>query len=295
MRSLRKMREMSQEEFAEKLDVSRQAVSKWESGEAYPETEKIIAICDLFDCDMDELVRGEITKRAHDNPVAKENYDQIMTQAIRGTTLGFTIILLGISLMLTVQGILPEQNHGGVIGAIIVLVSVILALPFIVISKTRARNFSQHNPTLTDIYEDDSATLAKIKYTKIFAVGVGIILLEAICELILLATNIVTGNLAVAILMYFVTVGESLVFYASKMSGKYDLEKYNFQNTPECRKKVAWARKNDGVIMISAAIIFVIWGSVADNWEMNWIVFLVAVLLCVIVNLVMVGRGRRLR
>ena len=49
LQNLRKAKGMSQEELAEKLDVSRQAVSKWETGETSPETEKIIMICDLFD------------------------------------------------------------------------------------------------------------------------------------------------------------------------------------------------------------------------------------------------------
>ena len=42
LQNLRKIKNMSQEQLAEKLDVSRQAVSKWESGNGYPETEKII-------------------------------------------------------------------------------------------------------------------------------------------------------------------------------------------------------------------------------------------------------------
>ena len=51
---------MSQEDLAFKLGVSRQAVSKWESGAAYPETEKIVAICKLFDCSLDELLKDDI-------------------------------------------------------------------------------------------------------------------------------------------------------------------------------------------------------------------------------------------
>ena len=39
LQNLRKIKNMSQEELAEKLNVSRQAVSKWESGNGYPETE----------------------------------------------------------------------------------------------------------------------------------------------------------------------------------------------------------------------------------------------------------------
>ncbi len=54
--SLRKEHNLSQEELANKLNVSRQAVSKWESNNAYPETEKIVAICKLFNSSMDELI-----------------------------------------------------------------------------------------------------------------------------------------------------------------------------------------------------------------------------------------------
>ena len=161
LRILRKSRGWSQEDFADKLDVSRQAVSKWESGEAYPETEKIITICDLFDCKMDDLVRGEIKhiNNKCDNPVAAENYDVAMTRAARGRTLGLAIILLGVSLMLTVQGLLSEQNSGRIVGAIIVIISVILALPWIVLGETRLRNFRQINPVLTDVYTNDVAAL----------------------------------------------------------------------------------------------------------------------------------------
>ena len=53
---LRKMKNMSQEQLAERLDVSRQAVSKWESGNGYPETEKLISICEIFDCSMDYIM-----------------------------------------------------------------------------------------------------------------------------------------------------------------------------------------------------------------------------------------------
>ena len=54
--NLRKGKGLSQEDLANELNVSRQAVSKWESNSAYPETEKILAICKLFDVSMDELM-----------------------------------------------------------------------------------------------------------------------------------------------------------------------------------------------------------------------------------------------
>lgn len=58
---LRKMHKgMTQEELAEIMKVSRQTVSKWEVDGAYPELEKIIELCRLFNCSMDQLVRGDL-------------------------------------------------------------------------------------------------------------------------------------------------------------------------------------------------------------------------------------------
>ena len=57
---LRKKHNLSQEELASKLNVSRQSVSKWESNNTYPETDKIIQICNLFECRMDDLINEKI-------------------------------------------------------------------------------------------------------------------------------------------------------------------------------------------------------------------------------------------
>lgn len=63
---LRKMKGgMTQEKLAEKMNVSRQTVSNWESGEGYPEMEKLIELCDFFSCKMDELVRQDMTSPEH--------------------------------------------------------------------------------------------------------------------------------------------------------------------------------------------------------------------------------------
>jgi transcriptional regulator with XRE-family HTH domain len=56
---IRKEKGLSQEELAEYLGVSRQAVAKWESGASYPEVDKLIAICNLFQISIDSLLRVE--------------------------------------------------------------------------------------------------------------------------------------------------------------------------------------------------------------------------------------------
>ena len=62
LKKIRKDNNLSQEQLAEKLGVSRQAISKWESGTAYPEMEKIIQLCDKFDMNIDDLLHRDIPK-----------------------------------------------------------------------------------------------------------------------------------------------------------------------------------------------------------------------------------------
>lgn len=57
---LRKENKFSQEQLADMLDVSRQAVSKWESGQTYPEMDKLLSMCKIFKCSLDDLTNDEI-------------------------------------------------------------------------------------------------------------------------------------------------------------------------------------------------------------------------------------------
>ncbi|MEG0366635.1 MAG: helix-turn-helix transcriptional regulator [Coprobacillus sp.] len=56
---LRKQKGYSQEDLAYQLGVSRQSVSKWESGVSVPELDRLVEIADFYDVSLDELVRGE--------------------------------------------------------------------------------------------------------------------------------------------------------------------------------------------------------------------------------------------
>lgn len=60
LKKIRKEQNLSQEELADQLGVSRQAISKWESGQAYPEMDKIIALCNKFNVNIDDLLHNDI-------------------------------------------------------------------------------------------------------------------------------------------------------------------------------------------------------------------------------------------
>ncbi len=62
LKQLRKERQLSQEELAEILDVSRQAVSKWEQGIVYPEVEKLLLLSSKLCISLDSLMATEITQ-----------------------------------------------------------------------------------------------------------------------------------------------------------------------------------------------------------------------------------------
>ena len=63
--NMRKARGWSQEELAEHIGVTRQAVSRWESGSAKPDADKIISICDLFGVSADYLLRDVANCETH--------------------------------------------------------------------------------------------------------------------------------------------------------------------------------------------------------------------------------------
>ena len=60
LKNLRKSKKLSQEVLAEKVGVSRQSVSKWETGEAYPEMNNILILCKIFHCNINELVNDSL-------------------------------------------------------------------------------------------------------------------------------------------------------------------------------------------------------------------------------------------
>ena len=76
LKQLRKEKQLSQEELAEILDVSRQAVSKWEQGIGYPEVEKLLLLSSILNISLDSLMATEIT---HEPNTEKQNVTGIIT------------------------------------------------------------------------------------------------------------------------------------------------------------------------------------------------------------------------
>lgn len=67
LQKLRKAKRLSQEDLAERCGVTRQSVSKWETGLGYPETEKLLMLCDILEVNLDYLLRDIKEKHNEEN------------------------------------------------------------------------------------------------------------------------------------------------------------------------------------------------------------------------------------
>jgi len=85
---------LTQEQFAEELQVSRQAVSKWESGRGYPEIEKILYICNRYGVSLDQLFAEEVPVSTQEAP-ASQSAEQVLPR--RGLSASVSAFLSNLS------------------------------------------------------------------------------------------------------------------------------------------------------------------------------------------------------
>lgn len=92
LRSLRKEKGWSQEYLAEQLNVSRQAVYKWESNKGYPDIANLIEISELFDVSIDELIKKD---KDLQKEMASDEKDLFEKVSDPGFYLGFLLFAIG--------------------------------------------------------------------------------------------------------------------------------------------------------------------------------------------------------
>lgn len=293
LQNLRKINNMSQEQLAEKLEVSRQAVSKWESGNGYPEAEKLIVICDIFDCSMDNLVKGKITV---DTTGEKIKYENLQNKFSKGISLGTGIILFGTTLLLYFAGLSGKsetsdllKNHYGILGVTILLICVLISLPIFIAVGISQDNFKKKNPKLPNFYSEEEIDKFNTKFIIGIATGVSLILIGTILLIILYGMNLVNENstIPVVVLMSFVTISVPILSYCGIQKDKYDIEKYNENNSEEGKKRNVKAEKICGSIMLTATAIFLSAGLIFNLWKVCWVVFPIGGIFCGIVSTIL--------
>ena len=118
--SLRKEKNLSQEAFAEALGVSRQSVSKWESGSALPDTDKIVAMSELFGVSTDYLLKNDSVASEPDtyNPPVQieitEKDDNMPPKKKKKKGKALKIIALILALVILAAAIGIPSYYGGI-------------------------------------------------------------------------------------------------------------------------------------------------------------------------------------
>ena len=114
--ALRGARRLSQGDVAERLDVSRQSVSKWETAQAVPELDKIIKLADLFGVSVDELVREDEALASESPPAdgaaAEPEAKIVYVERRLARTQAVGVVLLMLGLLGVILGVAVSGNSG---------------------------------------------------------------------------------------------------------------------------------------------------------------------------------------
>jgi len=131
--ALRSKAGLSQGDLAEKLEVSRQSVSKWETGQSVPDLDKIIKLADLFGVSVDELVREDARPEPHKSEPGLDDVLQREDENSRThIVVGFLLELIGIGALMI---LIPFRHELGPELIPFGIVPVVAGLPLLFAKK----------------------------------------------------------------------------------------------------------------------------------------------------------------
>ncbi|WP_083808877.1 helix-turn-helix domain-containing protein, partial [Gordonibacter pamelaeae] len=232
MQHLRASRNMTQEQLAMLLGVSRQSVSKWEAERAYPEMDKLLRMCALFDCTLDELVCGDLTARPSDGtarvPAGKPQdvtgYDQAMRTFAWKLPLGIAVVMLGAALALLLSDPafvpVPEVRN---LATVTVFVGAAVGLALVLPASFERSAFRKEHPFVDDFYTADQRSQARSLMTTGLVVG-AVLLMAGLAATIVLQADV---WLAGAAFLVCAAAGAFVVVRGCLLGSRCNLARYN--------------------------------------------------------------------
>lgn len=147
LKELRKAKGLTQEQLAEKLNVSSRTVSRWETGSNMPDISILVEIADFYDVSIPEIICGErksetMDQETRETAVAMAEYGQNTVKTEKQKVIGFLLLAFGIFIIVSALSIFPSDSSWGSIYSIlgsIFLVSGIYLLIRQVVAKRVAR------------------------------------------------------------------------------------------------------------------------------------------------------------
>ncbi len=292
---LRKKQEMTQEALAEKLDVSRQTISKWESDGAYPEMEKLIALCDLFSCKMDALLREDMTAECKKSVVSLPEpdadtvktdiaYDPHMNRHARITAIGVGLILLDypfLQLLLLLLKRIPYASYLALgIAAAILIVAVIM----LIIEGITHKCFLEEHPNVGNPYDKEEINRFNSIFSVLVAGGTALILIGFLTAVLITLKTYNWVSAALGIFPCFLGIAVPILIWAGMQKRKYKICAYN-----QSREKKTYggtAAIFSAILMLFTLGVYLLMGLFAALWRSGLVIFPFAIIICVVMILV---------
>ncbi len=294
----RKKKGWSQEDLADKLGISRQAVSKWESSSSVPDLQKVVLMADLFEVSTDYLLK--------DNEYTDEKLEQKEEELYRLTleeansflemkqnaslwiANATSICILSPVLLILLSSLTQSPNRkisDGVAAGLgcTVLFSMVAVAVFIFITKGLKMNEFNHLTELSFKAESEVVALAKEKldkyedkYLRYTAIGVVICIISIIPIIIAGAFDASDSILCVAFLLALISIGVNIIIRVGIIKGSYDtlLQQGEFSVTEKhARKKLS---AFSSIYWCLATAIYLAWSFWTARWNFTWLVWPVA-------------------
>ena len=230
---IRKKNNVTQEQFAEQLGVSRQSISKWESDASYPEMEKLLWICDHYHCELDTLMRGSMENTSVEDTA---KYDHHMNGHSRNIALGVALTIFGVATENLLEGLLvPEYLCTAVMFLIIAA-----AVMIFVITGLQYDSFQKRFPYIEQFYTQDQIYSFDRKYPLMIAIPIAIIfgafVIVSISEQLMVQTGWEEGIFN-GTFLYLISIAVGIIVYACLQKSKYDIKAYNKEVNPDHETK----------------------------------------------------------
>ena len=235
LQHLRATRNMTQEQLAMLLGVSRQSVTKWEAEKSYPEMDKLLKMCQIFDCSLDDLVQGDLTDRVPEaGPVAVPagpptdicGYDDHQRMMAWKVPTGVAAILLGIAIAFFFEDALAVGEFNGSDGLfiLIVLAGILAGLAFLIPAGMEHSAFQKAHPYVEDFYTEDDKARARKTFSAGLIAGIAFIFAGIGCFLML---ERAAENVALFFLMFFIALGVWNILHYSMLFVRTNVAEYN--------------------------------------------------------------------
>lgn len=297
--SLRKSNGWSQEELAEKMNVSRQSISKWESAAAIPDINKILTMAKIFGVTTDYLLKDDIEKLEYTNEDAADNGIRVSLQEVRNflnsrvsyarqIAFGVMLCILAPVLLIVFSGLVDEGTitegiaYGVGIVAMLLLVSSAVAI-FIISSAKMKRyqyleegNFELEYGVLGIVKEKRAAFEKEYLYKTVF--GIILCIMSAVPLIIagLTEASDMVYIALTALILVVASIGVYLIISAGTVKSGYDqllLEGEFELETKESNKK---AERFGSVYWPIVVAIYLAWSFLTNDWGITWLVWPVA-------------------